>query len=1363
MSTEFKKAFEYKLIYVFTIPDSRHNGYLKIGDATLHTEDSIDRLPPNSHALNQAAHERIKSYTNTAAVTYNLIWTELAIKTVKDDDGNTQLKAFRDYDVHRVLTNSGIPKQTIGDTTGKEWFEIDLETAKAAITAVKKSQANLSNSKISAFTPIVFRPEQLDAINQTVKHFKSSDRMLWNAKMRFGKTTCALEVVRQMNFAKTIIITHRPVVNEGWYEDFGKIFHGNEEFIYGSKANGYNVDELLNSGKKFVYFASMQDLRGSSAVGSKFDKNDEIFNTDWDCVIVDEAHEGTTTILGDNVIKAVIKEGSGYPTKLLALSGTPFNILTDYDTESIYTWDYISEQEYKANWPLEHFGDSNPYEELPELRIYTYDLGEIISNRSYITFEDKAFNFHEFFRTWTGDIKSDYENMPDDAKIGDLVHESDVWSFLNLMTKTDDKSSYPYSNDEYRELFRHSLWMVPGVREAKALKQLMLKHPVFGNGFFDIVNVAGDGDEEEKAEEALTKVRKAIKQAGKDKYTITLSCGKLTTGVTVREWTAVFMLAGSFSTSAANYLQTIFRVQSPCNDDGKIKETSYVFDFAPDRTLKMVANAVSVSSKAGKGKAGDQVILGKFLNYCPVIGISGSEMKEYSATKLMQQLKKAYAERAVQTGFDDLSIYNDDLLKLDDMDIKNFDKLKGIIGKTKAQGKTNDIVVNDQGLTNEEYEEIERIKKKKHKEKLTPEEQARLDELNKARKLRNDAISILRGISIRMPLMIYGSEVDYDEEITLEKFVDAVDDASWEEFMPSGVTKDVFRDFMKYYDAEVFVAAGRKIRNIARSADDYSPTDRVKEISKLFSYFKNPDKETVLTPWRVVNMHMSDCLGGWDFWNGDHSDTLDEPRFVNQGDVTSKVILNPNSKILEINSKTGLYPLYVAYSIYRTKIALLDSSVITKTKENELWLETLQDNVYVICKTPMAKTITRRTLLGYKSGASNVHYFDDLVNMMINKPEQLVKKVTKENYWKKGNGYMHFSAIVGNPPYMENIGNSDSNKALSKQLFPYFMMTAVKLNPDYISMITPSRWFTGEAQDGSFIKLREFMRKNNHFVKIINYNDNRDLFPKVTIGSVNYYLYDMSYSGDVEFTEISESGTNTLKRPLFEEGLDEILPMNNMSGYLSKIKAHGDFVPLSSIASGRNPYGVPDVNSQLEALLSPKKDSLHSLRILCAYEKNMYISPDAVKRMETVVGKWKVFTSKMNGGAGTLLDDGTVAIIGRSFVGEPMSICSGALISFGAFDTEEEANNLKKYMDTKFLRFLVGFKKTSQAIYQNVYSLVPIQDFTNNSDINWENDLCSIDKQLYEKYSFSTEQICFIESKIKKISYDETAEQTVQH
>ena len=1336
MDTAFKNAFEYKVIYVFTIDDKAHKGLVKIGDATLHTDTPIDQLSPDCRELNQAALKRIKAYTNTAGLTPHLLHSEVAVRTVKDKDGSLKVEAFRDHHVHEVLKNSGIDNVQPGESSGKEWFPVDMETAQKAIDAVKHNYANLSNTDVIRHAPIIFRPEQAECITKVVKHFKKADRFLINAKMRYGKTFVSLEIVKQCKFKKTIILTHRPVVDAGWYEDFTKIFYGMNDYIYGSKATGYTVEQLLESGKSFIYFASIQDLRGSSEVGGKFDKNDTVFKTIWDCVIVDEAHEGTTTALGEDTVKAVVKEGSG--TKLLALSGTPFNILTDYDEDSIYTWDYIMEQECKSEWDKLHFGDHNPYDELPELRIYTYSLGDILKNSNYITFEDKAFNFHEFFRVFTGDFSVDYADMPVEAEIGDFVHEADVWSFLNLMTKEDEKSQYPYSNEEYRSLFKHSLWMVPGVKEARALKKLMLKHPVFGNGMFDIVNVAGSGDEEEKSEEALKKVRSAIKSAKKaDTYTITLSCGKLTTGVTVKEWTAVFMLAGSYSTSASNYLQTIFRVQSPCNEDGKIKETAYVFDFAPDRTLKMVSSAVQVSSRAGKTKIGDKQIMGKFLNYCPVIAVSGSEMQEYSAAKLLQQLKRAYADKVVRNGFDDVNLYNDELLRLNQVDIKKFDELKGIIGTSKAAPKANDITVNDQGLTNEEYEEQEKLKKKKKKD-LTPEEKARLEELKKKKKIRNDAISILRGISIRMPLLIYGADIPYDEEITLDRFVDIVDDSSWDEFMPNGVTKSKFKEFQKYYDEEVFIAAGRRIRNITKDADTLDPTERVKKIAGLFSYFKNPDKETVLTPWRVVNMHMSDCLGGWCFYDETFSEDgqLDFPRFVDRGKVTSDVFGKLETQILEINSKTGLYPLYVTYSAYMRKLQEYAVDELTIKDKQDIWLQTVSENIFVICKTPMAKTITKRTLAGYNEVKINAHYFDNLINIMKNKPQQFTSKILKPSYWKYRGKNMKFNAIVGNPPYQQMDGG---NRNSSSPVYQFFVSQAKNISPDYVSMITPSRWFAGGKGLDDF---RKEMLNDKHLEMIFDYVDSNDCFKGVDIaGGVNYYLWNSKYNGLCNFTSIRGRQVDTMQRDLGEY---DILIRNNASvKLLRRIIASPD-KSMEDVVGTRNTFGINTDEHGVN-----KQDSVNSLVLACSQKGNniafAYVSPNKITKGHDYINKYKVAIGRSvprNGEVGVDPSVGYRAIT-TVHIFMPNTVFTDTYLLLSSFSTLEEAENFAKYMTLKLPRFLLHETYTSMAISKNNFRFVPYLDYSKS----WT------DQELYSRYSCSEEEIKLVDSMMRPLEY----------
>lgn len=1320
---KFNLTFNYKVMYIMRINMPTHTGLLKIGDTTIETEVSADKLFPNSSALNKVARDRIKQYTNTAGISFELLHTEIAIKTGTNTNGEPVLLAFRDKEVHAVLENSGYAKIKIGTTTGNEWFRIGVKSAVEAIAAVKNNQKFIEKNKTKdEFVPISFRPEQKEAIRRTLKQFKNSNRMLWNAKMRFGKTLSALEVVKQMEFKKTIIVTHRPVVNDGWYEDFNKIFYNTDEYLFGSKAKKIKITDLEESCKHYVYFASVQDLRGSDKVGGKFDKNNDIFNVNWDLVVVDEAHEGTKTSLGENVVNELISENDGYTTKFLALSGTPFNIVHEYKEEELYTWDYIMEQKAKEEWTVNYFGDSNPYEELPKLNIFTYNLGKLLGNGRFEEIEDKAFNFREFFRVWTGDVAIDFKPLPQGVREGDFVHKDDVISFLNLISKNSKESNYPYANEEFRDLFKHSLWMLPGVKEAKALSKLLGQHPVFSDGLFDIINVAGDGDDEEESRDALKLVKDSISKATKMKrYTITLSCGKLTTGVTIPEWTAVMMLSGSYSTSAANYLQTIFRVQSPANIDGKIKDNCYVFDFAPDRTLKMVADAVNLSARSGRTSSADRVIMGEFLNFCPVISIDGTRMQKYNENNLLQQLKRAYAERAVKNGFDDTSIYNDiELSKLTEDDLSKFENLRKIVGSSKSQEKMEKVDVNKTGLTDEEYEELEKAKRTPKKER-TPEEKARLEELKEKQNNRNKAISNLRAISIRIPLLIYGAEVEFDDDITAEKLVDIVDDASWDEFMPTGISKELFKEFVKYYDADVFIAAGRRIKSIVKQADMLQPTERVQKITDLFRCFKNPDKETVLTPWRVVNMHMSDCLGGYDFFDDEHKDVINIPRYVDKENITAEVFGNKNARILEINSKTGLYPLYAAYSLFRARCTNID--IIDMDKQNVCWEETIKNNVFVICKTPMAKAITKRTLVGYKSMKVHSHYFDDLTGMLKNKPAQFIDRVQKPSYWNlEGSEKVKFDAIIGNPPYQLN---TQENSKQATPIYNLFVEQAKKMNPRYMSMIMPSRWFAGGM---GLNKFREEMLNDSRISKIVDYTDSRDCFNGVDVaGGICYLLWDSNYDGECSITNNFNNQVFTSSRALNE--FDILVRYAPAIGILRKIQKHSEKNICDNITSMK-PFGFPT---------KARGGSLGEVFLI--HSKGVgKVSRKEIKTNLDLVDKFKIMTSKASHDhAGQPDKSGQRRVLSRTEVIAPNYICTESYIVLGAFDNEEEANNYYSYVTTKFARFLISVLSFSQDITKDKFSFVPMQDFSKV----WT------DKQLYIKYDLSDEEIEFIESMIK--------------
>lgn len=1338
---KYQSSLKAKLIYVFRINDAAHKGCLKIGEATLEESVTLD-LKPNCHELNQAAKARISQYTKTASIDYDLLHTEITFFIA----GGT-IGSFNDKEVHDVLIRSGIKRHDFStDNQGKEWFEVDLATVKQAIEAVKRGQSALQGSQITQDkNPIVFRPEQKAAINKTVKKFKKQgSHMLWNAKMRFGKTLSALQVVKECQFHRTMILTHRPVVDAGWFEDFNKIFMEDDNvFRYGSKNNGFIFTQLERDASRekkwhYVYFASMQDLRGSAEVGGKFDKNDAIFNAQWDCLIIDEAHEGTQTQLGQNVIDALKKEH----TCVLNLSGTPFNLLDDFNEDEVYTWDYVMEQRAKQQWDLEHFGDPNPYAGLPRLNIFTFDLGKIVGG--YADVEDRAFNFKEFFRTWTGDPGRDHVEMPSNVEEGQFIHEADVRRFLDLIVKYDKESNYPYSTPEYRRNFRHSLWMVPGVKEARALSALLQQHPIFSQ--FEIVNVAGEGDEEAENEEALKMVEKAMGDDPDQTFTITLSCGRLTTGVTVRPWTAVFMLAGSAQTDAKAYMQTIFRVQSPYETkQGRRKEECFVFDFAPDRTLKVIANVAKVTAKAGKIQSDDdRATMGQFLNFCPIIGYNGTKMEPYNVEGMLEQLKKAYVDRVVRHGFEDAHLYNDNLLKLSEVELKKFEDLKKIIGSTKANQSTGDIDINKQGLTDEEYEKVQKAQKKPKKE-LTEEEKRLLEELKQKKQNRQTAISILRGISIRFPLLIYGAElVDESQDVTIDNFAELIDDQSWDEFMPRGVTKEKFAGFIQYYDPDIFRAAGRQIRDMARAADSLTPTERVQRIASIFSYFRNPDKETVLTPWRVVNMHMSDCLGGYDFFDDTHDEEkgmLTEPRRVDQGQVTQDVFCNPDTRILEINSKTGLYPLYVAYSVFAERCqAYRDSHMLATDLPDDikmsLWDKTLAENIFVICKTPMAKSITRRTLRGFRSAKVNARYFEDLINTIQNKSKQFIERISNgQSYWKANNiQNMKFNAIVGNPPYQVMDGGAQASAA---PIYNHFVDIAKQTNPSYISMIMPARWYSGGRGLDEF---REQMLNDKHIARLDDCIAPESIFPGTNIrGGICYFLRDIAYDNQSNLTHVVTHGKtgiiNDTMRHLKIEGVPTFIRDASALSILSKVRSESDCFVVDIVSSlrpfGFRGYFVDDINYKdtPDILANP---------ILC-YGKGRqigYVERELIKMHTEWIDTWKVIIPRANN-IGTELNDDNL----NSFLGAPKTICTESYLVLGADKdySKTQCEHLSQYLSTKFARFMHSLAKSSQDATSKTFQFVPLQDFSEP----WT------DEKLYKKYNLSDEEISYIESLIK--------------
>lgn len=1347
----------YKLIYIFTIPDEAHKGLVKVGEASLHTTAKYSELTPNCEKLNLAAEKRIRQETYTAGVKFNLLWTQLATRLKTEINGDLQITlvdGFHDHDVHDVLKNSGIEVKYPNGVKAREWFKCDVETAKRAIAAVIDHRAVLAENE-KTFQPVApvieLREEQEKAVKDTLSYFANTDKVLWNCKMRFGKTLTAYELVRRGKFQKTIVVTHRPVVQDGWEEDHQKLFGKDSPHLFMKKQGNLYTEDYFDSsfdikndialdnakrrGDYFTYFASMQDLRGSKLVDGKFDKNKAVFGMDWDLIIYDEAHEGTQTDLGQKVQALLEQPKNGKKPKVLELSGTPYNIMDKYE-DNVVTWDYVMEQEAKARWEYEHPTERNPYADMPRMNIFTFDMSKALPTSYRFETETSAFNFREFFRVWTGDPKEDFEPISHGKKVGDFVHEEDVRAFLNIITTESEDTKYPFATDEFRKEFKHTFWMLPGVKEARALSALLQRHAVFSH--YRIVNVAGDGDAEMPYDNALSLVKEAIRDYP---YTITLSCGKLTTGVTVREWTAVMMLTGGATTDAKGYMQTIFRVQSAGVIEGKQKENCYVFDFAPDRALRVLSEAHQLSKRGQRSDSEYRRELGKFLNYCPVHAIEGVRMTDYDVNSMMRQIKRISIDSAIKSGFDDESIYKVDTgIVMDERDREFFDALKSRLSAQKKAPKENKVKLAENGMTQEEYERAKKAERKPPKER-TPEDKAAMEKLKEQRKQRSAFIALLRNISIRLPLLIYGADVPLTENITMEKFTEIVDDESWKEFLPADVTKDLFRRSIKYFDEDVLIAAGLRIRRLVKQADEYPPTERIKRITEIFGRFRNPDKETVLTPWRVVNMHMSDTVGGYCFLNEqfDAKEPLENPRFVDQGKVTSDLFANPDVKILEINSKSGLYPLYVAYSIYRSRLTQSEDTM-SATEQYKVWNEVLRDNVFVLCKTKMAEAITRRTLAGFGNATVNTRYQAHLIEKLQSDMDWVVKKIKNPESWKKEGTEMKFDAIVGNPPYQEENGNT--RKPPIYHLFYDVAFRSAKI----ATLISPARFLFAAGQTPQ--EWNERMLHDKH-LKIVKYfSDSKDVFSSVEIKggiAITYHNNEVDYGEIGVYTAYEQLNGILLKvRTSAFRTIKEIVSSQGIYRFSDKL--FSEYPIVSEVCGkGTGPKIISRIVDLLPEifLISPAQGCSCVKMISKAKEGRIirYIRREYLQENE-FIDSYNVSLPESNG-------TGAFDAFSSPFITEPGMGVTDTFISIGQFTHIEEAESLLKYVKTKFVRAMLGIKKGTQHNPKETWEFVPMQNFTAQSDIDWSKPIPAIDAQLYKKYALTPDEISFIESMIK--------------
>ena len=622
--------YAYELVGVST-----HTGWLKIG------------------FTDRDAQTRIQEQLGTAAIRYKIVFEESAMKR----DGSS----FTDHDVHRLMRKKGI-KNPEG-----EWFACTLNELRHAIHEIKTGERTEEHRVLS----FGMRPEQEAAVNKTAAYFDSfrkenpdkTPHFLWNAKMRFGKTFASYQLAKKMCWKKVLVLTFKPAVEDAWKEDLqSHVDFQGWQFI--SK----NAEELtgkeVDLKKPLVCFGSFQDYLGrNSQTGGIKAKNEWVHATHWDAVIFDEYHfgawrENARDLFGKDTeaekeiedFKKLEKEGFAEEDKVehfeeilpitsnhyLYLSGTPFRAINsgEFIEEQIFNWTYSDEQRAKENW---HGQGPNPYASLPRMVLLTYQLPDSIAHIA-MQGEFDGFDLNIFFKAEGEGHRAYFKYEDEVQKWLDLVRGAFSETTVDNLKMGAKKPPLPFSHAPLLKVLSHTFWFLPSVASCHAMANLLRQRQ---NKFYhDYTVVVAAGTPAGIGVHALQPVLMAMTDNPLESKTITLSCGKLTTGVSVKPWTGIFMLRNS--SSPETYFQAAFRVQTPWvikNPDSKspnkeeiLKEECYVFDFAPNRALKQIAD---YACRLNVNESNPEKNVEDFINFLPVLAYDGSSMKQVDAAGIL--------------------------------------------------------------------------------------------------------------------------------------------------------------------------------------------------------------------------------------------------------------------------------------------------------------------------------------------------------------------------------------------------------------------------------------------------------------------------------------------------------------------------------------------------------------------------------------------------------------------------------------------------------------------------------------------------------------------------------------------------------
>lgn len=1195
------------------------------------------------------------------------------------------------------------------------------------------------------------RPNQQSAVDSFIRAVKNGRRnLLMYAVMRFGKSftslCCALEISANI----VLVVSAKADVKDEWK----KIVEGAGNFWEYVFLEAYDLDSSENAikanreeNKKVVIFLTLQDLQGNAIK----DKHKELFSEQIDLLIIDETHFGAraesfgkilenagyeksdkTNIkkLDDENIDVNVaeKELKQINARIrLHLSGTPYRILmgSEFEKEDIISFvqfsDIVKEQEKwdKNNLNKDGINEwDNPYYGFPQMVRFAFNPNK--SSREKMEALKRSgvtFAFSKLFEPES--IKKDTVNNGHKK----FINETEILDLLQVIdgSKEDENLLGFLDYDKIKEgkMCRHMVMVLPYCGSCDAMEELLsTKKDTFKNlGEYEIINISGV--DAGKIYKKPSDIKNKIKQCEDlNKKTITLTVNRMLTGSTVEQWDTMFYFKDT--SSPQEYDQAIFRLQNQyvrtlSSAKGVIKENlkpqTLLVDFDPDRLFRMQEQKSLIYNvnieENGNSKLKERIA--QELRISPVIVMNHNKIKEVDATNILEAIGEYNNQRSVSDEVLDIPI---DFSILKDDDIR-----KAIEQQAEFNSKQGLTIVPNQGQGDElDIDEALDQTKKSEQKQDKPENNYSIEE-----KSDKELAKLEAQIKTYYQRVLFFSFLTKDRVASLDDILSVLErDENISLSKNLFLDKAIIQKISKSMDPFKRSRFDYKIQNISMLACDESVPPLTRALRSIKKFNRMSESE-VITPSKVCD----EMVG-----------LLPEESL--------KEIVSNQDKLLDIASKSGEY----AVALYKRL-----------TIELGYLHEDVKDIIYSIPTSSIAYEFTRRFYeildLNVENIATKFNAYDlikvknDKDKVEYDKISEILKQnkkfsdITLQDEPKGGDKKVDFAAVIGNPPYQKSISKVKSNSSLSKQLFPYYTILSMKISSDLSSLIIPARWFTGDAQDKSFLKLREFLKDENTLSDLYYYQDTNSIFNHVEIkGGVCHFLSSSNHIGDINFVKVLEEKKISTKRNLFLKGLDIVLTDEIQFSVLNKVK-NEEFSSLTEITTGRNAFGITGKESVVKTVSSADIFE-NACELRCKHNLVRYITEDKVTKNIDIFNSYKVFVSKSAGAPNT-----DKKVIGEPYIGGLKSACTDSLIPIGKFDNLFEAESLQKYLKTKFSRYMISLVKSSQNTTQIVYRFVPMQDFTQNSDIDWTKSIVEIDEQLFDKYNLSTEERQHIKKSIK--------------